>query len=54
MKVSADVFQDDVTGGSYYSVEIEPNEGELDRLGMLNYCPECPLKRSSKPKIARP
>jgi HlyD family secretion protein len=44
VKVSADVFRDEVTGISYYSAEIEPNEGEIDRLGGVELLPGMPVE----------
>lgn len=44
VKVSADVFQDEVTGISYYSAEIEPNEGEMERLGDVELLPGMPVE----------
>ena len=43
-KVSADVFQDQATGVSYYSAEIEPNEGEIERLGDVEILPGMPVE----------
>lgn len=43
-KVSADVFQDEVTGISYYSAEIIPNAGELARLGDVELLPGMPVE----------
>lgn len=43
-KVSADVFQDQTTGVSYYSAEIEPNEGEIERLGDVEILPGMPVE----------
>ncbi len=44
IQVSADVFRDDVTGISYYSAEIEPNEGEMERLGDVELLPGMPVE----------
>lgn len=44
VQVSADVFRDDVTGISYYSAEIEPNEGEMERLGDVELLPGMPVE----------
>ena len=44
VKVSADVFRDEVTGGTYYSAEIEPNEGEMERLGDVELLPGMPVE----------
>ncbi|MCP5072548.1 MAG: HlyD family type I secretion periplasmic adaptor subunit [Rhodobacteraceae bacterium] len=43
-KVSADVFQDEVTGISYYSAEILPNDGEIARLGEVELLPGMPVE----------
>jgi len=43
-KVSADVFQDQATGVSYYSAEILPNEGEIDRMGDVEILPGMPVE----------
>ena len=43
-KVSADVFEDETTGISYYSAEILPNEGELERLGEVELLPGMPVE----------
>lgn len=42
-KVSADVFTDDTTGISYYTAEIEPNAGEIERLGDVEVLPGMPV-----------
>lgn len=44
VKVSADVFRDEVSGVSYYSAEIEPNAGEMDRLGDVELLPGMPVE----------
>lgn len=44
VQVSADVFQDENTGMSYYSAEIEPNEGEMERLGDVELLPGMPVE----------
>ena len=44
VKVSADVFQDEVSGISYYSAEIEPNVGEMERLGDVELLPGMPVE----------
>ncbi len=54
VKVSADVFQDEVTGGSYYSAEIEPNEGEMDRLGDVELLPGMPVEAFIKTEDRSP
>ncbi len=43
-KVSADVFVDQNTGASFYTTEIEPNEGEIDRLGDVELLPGMPVE----------
>ncbi|MCP5088077.1 MAG: HlyD family type I secretion periplasmic adaptor subunit [Rhodobacteraceae bacterium] len=43
-KVSADVFQDEVTGISYYTAEILPNDGEIGRLGDVELLPGMPVE----------
>ena len=43
-KVSADVFRDEVTGISYYTAEILPNEGEIERLGTVELLPGMPVE----------
>ncbi len=43
-KLSADVFQDEVTGISYYSAEILPNDGEIERLGEVELLPGMPVE----------
>lgn len=43
-KVSADVFQDEVTGMTYYLAEIVPNEGEIERLGDVELLPGMPVE----------
>jgi len=54
VKVSADVFQDEVTGGSYYSAEIEPNAGEMDRLGDVELLPGMPVEAFIKTEDRSP
>ncbi|GGA16973.1 HlyD family type I secretion periplasmic adaptor subunit [Neptunicoccus cionae] len=53
-KVSADVFQDDTTGMSYYSAEIVPNEGEMDRLGDVELLPGMPVEAFIKTEERSP
>lgn len=43
-KVSADVFTDEATGQSYYSAELLPKEGELEKLGDLELLPGMPVE----------
>ena len=43
-KVSADVFTDEVTGQVYYSAEILPKEGELEKLNGLELLPGMPVE----------
>ena len=43
-KVSADIFEDETTGLSYYSAEIAPNEGEIERLGGVELLPGMPVE----------
>lgn len=43
-KISADVFVDQATGASYYTAEIEPNEGEIERLGDVELLPGMPVE----------
>jgi len=54
VKVSADVFQDEVTGGSYYSAEIEPNAGEMDRVGDVELLPGMPVEAFIKTEDRSP
>ncbi|MDJ1006353.1 MAG: HlyD family type I secretion periplasmic adaptor subunit [Paracoccaceae bacterium] len=42
--VSADVFRDEVTGASYYSVDLSPLEEELDRLNGEVLLPGMPVE----------
>lgn len=53
-KVSADVFQDDTTGMSYYSAEIVPNEGEMERLGDVELLPGMPVEAFIKTEERSP
>ena len=43
-RLSADVFQDEVTGLSYYSAEMLPREDELDKLGQQQLLPGMPVE----------
>lgn len=43
-KISADVFVDQNTGASFYTTEIEPKEGEIDRLGDVELLPGMPVE----------
>ncbi|GHA59378.1 HlyD family type I secretion periplasmic adaptor subunit [Amylibacter ulvae] len=43
-RVSADVFQDEITGVSYYSADILPKEGELEKLGDVELLPGMPVE----------
>jgi len=42
--VSADVFTDEVTGAQFYTAELIPNEGEIDRLGDVELLPGMPVE----------
>lgn len=42
--VSADVFQDEVTGMNYYRVQLAPNEGELAKLDQQQVLPGMPVE----------
>lgn len=53
-KVSADVFQDEVTGMSYYSAEILPNDGEMARLGSVELLPGMPVEAYIKTEDRSP
>lgn len=53
-KVSADVFQDETTGMSYYSAEIVPNEGEMERLGDVELLPGMPVEAFIKTEERSP
>ena len=52
--MSADVFQDEVSGISYYSAEIEPNAGEMDRLGDVELLPGMPVEAFIKTEDRSP
>jgi HlyD family secretion protein len=54
VKLSADVFRDDVTGASYYSAEILPNDGEIDRLGKVELLPGMPVEAFIKTEDRTP
>ena len=43
-RLSADVFQDEVTGVSYYSAEMLPHEDELEKLGQQQLLPGMPVE----------
>jgi HlyD family secretion protein len=43
-KVSADVFTDEVTGAQFYTAELVPNAGEIDRLGDVELLPGMPVE----------
>ena len=43
-KVSADVFTDEVTGQTYYSAELLPKDGELEKLGDIELLPGMPVE----------
>lgn len=43
-KVSADVFTDDATGIKFYTAEMVPNPGEIDRLGDVELLPGMPVE----------
>ncbi len=42
--VSPDVFVDDRTGKSFYTAELRPDEGELEKLGGLEILPGMPVE----------
>lgn len=44
VRLSADVFTDEVTGLSYYQAELLPNEGELEKLGGQELLPGMPVE----------
>jgi HlyD family secretion protein len=44
VNVSPDVFVDDRTGASYYTAELRPDAGELDKLGNLEILPGMPVE----------
>jgi HlyD family secretion protein len=43
-KVSADVFTDEVTGVQFYTAELLPNAGEIERLGDIELLPGMPVE----------
>lgn len=43
-KISADVFTDEVTGQSYYTAQLLPKKGELEKLGDLELLPGMPVE----------
>lgn len=53
-KVSPDVFQDEVTGLSYYLAEITPNDGEIERLGEVELLPGMPVEAFIKTEDRTP
>ncbi len=44
VNVSPDVFINNRTGASYYTAELHPNEGELEKLGALEILPGMPVE----------
>ncbi len=42
--ISPDVFTDDRTGASYYTAELRPDAGELEKLGALEILPGMPVE----------
>ena len=42
--ISADAFRDEVTGTTYYRIEVVPNEGELAKLGKRHLVPGMPVE----------
>ncbi|NOR60887.1 MAG: HlyD family type I secretion periplasmic adaptor subunit [Rhodobacteraceae bacterium] len=42
--ISPDVFMDDRTGASYYTAELRPNAGEMEKLGELEILPGMPVE----------
>jgi HlyD family secretion protein len=43
-KLSADVFTDEVTGTQFYTAELVPNAGEIERLGDVELLPGMPVE----------
>jgi HlyD family secretion protein len=43
-KLSADVFTDEVTGEQFYTAELVPNAGEIERLGDVELLPGMPVE----------
>jgi len=52
--VSPDVFMDDRTGASYYTAELRPNAGELEKLGDLEILPGMPVEAFIKTEDRTP
>ena len=52
--VSADVFVNDRTGASYYTAELRPNAGELDKLEGLEILPGMPVEAFIKTQDRTP
>ncbi len=52
--VSPDVFVDDRTGASYYTAELRPNAGELEKLGDLEILPGMPVEAFIKTEDRTP
>ncbi|MBL1435693.1 MAG: HlyD family type I secretion periplasmic adaptor subunit [Rhodobacteraceae bacterium] len=52
--VSPDVFVDNRTGASYYTAELRPNEGELEKLGDLEILPGMPVEAFIKTEDRTP
>jgi len=44
VQVSADVLTDEVTGQTYYTAEILPKEGEMEKLAGLDLIPGMPVE----------
>lgn len=44
VNISPDVFVDERNGASYYTAELRPNEGELEKLGGLDILPGMPVE----------
>ncbi|MGG7517275.1 HlyD family type I secretion periplasmic adaptor subunit [Allorhizobium undicola] len=44
VEVSADVFNDEKTGNSFYKAKIRPDEGEIARLGNVHVLPGMPVE----------
>ena len=54
VNASADVFTDERTGQSYYSAELRPNPGELDKLAALEVLPGMPVEAFIKTDARTP
>jgi len=52
--VSPDVFVDERTGASYYTAELRPNEGELEKLEGLEILPGMPVEAFIKTQDRTP